>query len=83
MIDHQKGSRLSRLYSEKMTQNDIHRANSWLERNETGRLILTVYYHDDKYNQAMRESIKEHQLSDCTTMIVMAVPAGMAGWVGA
>jgi len=50
---------------------------------KTGRLILTVYYHDDKYNQAMRESIKEHQLSDCTTMIVMAVPAGMDGWVGA
>jgi hypothetical protein len=69
MIDHQKGSRLSRLYSEKMTQNDIHRANSWLERNETGRLILTVYYHDD-------------QLSDCNTMTVVALPAGMDDWVG-
>ena len=59
-----------------------HKTNSKLERNESGRLILTVYYHNDEYKQAMRESIKEHQLSDCNTRIVMAVPAGMDDWVG-
>ena len=60
-----------------------HKTNSKLERNESGRLILTVYYHDDKYNQAMRESIKKHRLSDCNTMTVIAVPAGMDDWAGA
>jgi hypothetical protein len=62
-----------------MTQNDIHRVNSRLERNESGRLILTVYYYDDEYNQAMRAAVKQHQLSDCDTLTVMAVPAGMDG----
>ncbi len=56
-----------------------HKTNSKLERNESGRLILTVYYHDDEYNQAMRAAMKQHQLSDCSSVTVMAILAGMDG----
>jgi hypothetical protein len=53
------------------------RSISKLDRSRTGCLVLTVSYSGDGFDAAIDQAIREHQLSGCTRLTVIAVPEGM------
>lgn len=55
------------------------RSISKLDRSRTGRLVLTVSYHGNKWEEAIQQAIRQHGLGDRADVTVIALPVALFG----